>query len=191
MHSSVLVALCFGVAAAQEGNLIVRKSVQAEVEGVFATESNFTVNIDVYNIGDASAFDVSVTDVWPETTSSGTDAFKIVDGSSTATWETLGAGEHVQHTFTVVPMFEGRFDGSRATGQYQATPESESKVVISTSMAPMTVLSQEQYIKYFAKHYQEWAIFGVLSSSTVLLPLLAYFSIQQSYSQGVPKEKSM
>jgi hypothetical protein len=179
-------ALCAGMAAAQQGNLIVRKSVQSDVEGTFASESNFTVSIDVYNIGDAAAYDISITDVWPETTSSGTEAFKVVEGSMTAKWETRGAGDNVKHTFTVVPMFEGRFDGSRATGQYQPTADSESKVVISTSMAPMTVLSLDQYAKHFAQHYQEKTIFGVLSSSAVIVPALAYLYIQSAYTAGVP-----
>jgi len=126
---SVLSALAM-VALAQEGNLIIHKRVESDYEGVFASGTNFTVTVDVYNIGDGSAFDVSITDSWPESTSSGTDAFLLSDGSYSGSWDEIAAGAKVSHNFTIVPKFEGRFDGSRATGQYQRSRDGE------TQMAP-------------------------------------------------------
>jgi len=173
-------------AVAQEGNLIVHKQVLSEYPDVYASGENFTVTIDVYNIGDGSAFDVSVTDNWPETTSSGTEAFKLVDGSYTSTWGEIVTGEHVSANFTIVPMFEGRFDGSRASGRYEPKQDAETKIVISTAMRPMSVLNTEQYTKYFAKQYQEWAIFYLCSLATIFVPLFIYGYIQTAYTNGIP-----
>jgi len=174
-------------ALAQEGNLIVHKKVDSEYEGVFAYGNNFTVSVDIYNVGNGAAYDVTVTDSWPESTSSGTDAFVLTEGTFSASWPEIAAGAKVTHNFTIVPKFEGRFDGSRATGQYQPTPDAEAKVVISTSMTPMSVLSAEQYAKHFAKHYQEWAIFFICSSASVFVPGAVYAFLKQS---GIPAKKS-
>ena len=149
MNSRLFLALFATGVAAQEGNLIVHKvvcflnsvswmgvngwdlslqKVLSEVPDVYASGENFTVTIDVYNIGDGSAFDVTVTDTWTETTSSGTDAFKLVDGDFATAWAEIPAGESVSTNFTIVPHFEGRFDGSRATGRYSTTKDAEAKV---------------------------------------------------------------
>lgn len=175
---------------AQEGNIIVHKQVDSDFEGVFASGTNFTVTVDVYNIGDGSAFDVSITDSWPESTSTGTDAFELADGSYAATWAEIPAGAKVTHNFTIVPKFEGRFEGSRATGQYQPSEGAEAKMVISTAMTPMSVLSAEQYAKHFAKHYQEWAIFFICASASVFIPAAVWGFMQTKYRGGIPPKKS-
>lgn len=190
MKGLIFLTLAAG-ALAQEGNLIIHKQIKATNDaGVFSTDKNFTVSIDVYNVGDGSAYEVSVTDNWPESTSSGTDAFKLDPSSSySANWPEITAGGHVSYNITIMPIFEGRFEGSRAQGSYQPTLDGDAKMVLSTSSAPMSVLAADQYAKYFAKHNQEWGIFYIGALSTILIPLFVYGSIQVSYKDGIPTKK--
>lgn len=187
---SVLLTLAAG-ALAQEGNLIVHKQVTAENDAdVFSMGKNFTVSIDVYNVGDGTAYEVSVTDHWPESTSSGTDAFKLDPSSSfSAEWDQIAPGGHESYNITILPDFEGRFDGGRAQGSYRPTEDGDPKMVLSTSSKPMSVLNAEQFAKYFAKHTQEWAVFYAGTLSTILIPLFVYGSIQSSYTNGIPTKK--
>jgi len=186
MNSFALLAVFVAGVVAQEGNLIVHKQVLSDYPDVYSTGMNFTVKMTVYNIGDGSAFDVKVKDTWPSSTSSGTDAFKLVAGSFTSKWAEITSGASVSANYTVLPTFEGRFEGARATGSYKITKDGASKKVLSTAGASMQVISEEQFSKYFAKHYQEWTIFYLGCLASVFVPLFVWGSIQYSYTNGVP-----
>ena len=189
---SVALLLCT-YAAAQEGNLIIHKVVESstpEFDHVFASGQNFTVSLQVHNVGQGSAYGVSVKDHWPEQTSSGTDAFKLAGGSFEASWTEIAAGSKKIHNFSIVPLFEGRFDGSRAQGQYQSNPDGEVRTVVSTSMRPMSVLGAASYAKTFSKRYGEWFVFYLGVVIAVFAPLFVWGTIQRSNTPAPVKTSS-
>ncbi len=52
---------------------------------LFANGHNFTVEVNVYNVGDAAAYDVSVEDSWPEA------QFTVLSGVKSAKYDTIAA----------------------------------------------------------------------------------------------------
>lgn len=175
------VALVGLVSAAPEGKLVFHKVVDSEFPGLFGEDKNFTVSLSVHNIGEGSAFDVSIADDWPS------DLFEVLSGDLTTTWAEIGAGKSESVELLVQPVFEGPFTPQRASLNYLATADSEeAQNAFSTGNAPMRITSATFYEKVTAKHHQEWAIFTISSLATVLVPLFVYSFIQINYTNGVP-----
>jgi hypothetical protein len=103
--------------AAGVANLLVRKRLHAEfaATGYLAEGQNFTVQIDVVNIGTGDAHEVKVTDGWSDQT------FNIVDGETTKTWPQIKAGASETFNITLVPTREGEIRGFPATVQYKTS----------------------------------------------------------------------
>jgi len=176
---ALLVSFC---AAEPTALLIVQKSITTP-ENVFAVGINFTVTLDIINIGDRSATDVQVTDPWP------LQSFQVVEGTNEASWEEIPAGEKVSHSFTFQPNQDGVLSGFNAILKYTAVDdeEAEPQTGASSHMYQMTIYPRAAYDRYVAKHYEEWTIFLASAFSTVVLPFIYWIYIQHAYENGVPR----
>jgi len=164
------------------GLFILQKKIVSDYPGVFAKGYNFTVNLTVFNVGEASAYDVNVADNWPEAN------FDLIDGELLGSWEEITSGESQSMEIVLQPTFEGKMPGFRASVDYLRTPEdSEAVNGLSTMTGNMTVYSAVNYEKFTANHRQEWAVFLVSSFSTIIVPLVVYSWIQVQFTGGVPK----
>lgn len=174
------------VAVLANGRLLVHKQLETDPAMVFASGKNFTVKFDIYNVGDSSAYDININDVWPATTAEGAEGFVLLEGSMDFQLEELAAGDHKSWEFTMAPFFEGNFAGARAEVTYLPTAEGEAVQARSTEPGRMSVFSAENYLKYFASHTREWTIFYVSAAASVLVPFAAWILIQVQSPGGIP-----
>ncbi|XP_056687532.1 uncharacterized protein [Spinacia oleracea] len=96
------------------------------------------VSIDIYNEGSATAYDVSLTDdSWPE------DAFIVVDGKTSNTWEKLDVGALVSHSFELEAKVKGKFHGAPAVIKYRVPTKAALQEAYSTPIFPLDVLEDK------------------------------------------------
>jgi len=155
--------------------------------GLFATNHNLTVSIQIFNVGNGPAYNVKVSDPWPLTSSQ----FSLLSGSSSEEYEEILPGQNQTFNFSLVPSFSGELAGFPATVQY--SPQLDNPNIQfgeSNPMANMTIVSAELFDKITAKHFREWLIFLLGSGSLVVGPLVSYIWIQFNYQNGLPKAKS-
>ncbi|KAG4912589.1 hypothetical protein JHK82_053175 [Glycine max] len=73
-----------------------------------------SVTIDIYNQGTSTAYDVSLSDdSWPS------DAFDVISGSTSKSWERLDAGGIISHTFELEAKSKGVFAGEPAVIKFR------------------------------------------------------------------------
>jgi len=147
----------------------------------FAFGKNFTVEINIFNVGDSNAFDVSVVDEWP-------NSFAFVKGKNQAKFDHVLAGGREHFNFSVSPSFEGELEGFAAKVHYLPAENAQLQTGYSTSSRNITFLSAELYAKITAKHYREWAVFSGGLLLALLAPLFVYTQIQMEYTNGIPNK---
>lgn len=69
----------------EQGTILLHKTVTQEYPGYYGEGINFTVKVDLHNLGEGSAFNVTASDNWPS------EHFEIVEGSMNATFEEIAA----------------------------------------------------------------------------------------------------
>jgi hypothetical protein len=178
----VLLALCSVayVSAGDEAILILQKTITHEYN-VVAPGINFTVSLDIYNVGKSAAYEVKLRDEWPPAT------FTLLEGKTQHEWNEIPAGGHEQVNLTLTPKLENiEQPGFRAQIQYQPTIDASPQFGLSTNMRNITSITTALFEKATAKHYREWTIFGVLSALTILAPLAYWHSLTQGHIDGIP-----
>lgn len=150
---------------------------------LFANGRNFTVEVALYNIGDAAAFDVTVEDAWPEA------QFTVLSGDKSAKFESIPAGGVKWLNQSLVPTFDGEFQGFEATVTYKAAEKDEDSITAkSTPMRDITFLDEALFEKVTAKHTREWTLFSMLIVLSVAVPALFYTLLQLQFNNGVPRK---
>jgi len=149
---------------------------------LFANGRNFTVEIGVYNVGDASAHDVMITDSWPDT------QFQLITGSKTAKFDEIKAGAVSWMNLTLVPNFDGDFEGFPAAVEYRAKDKDTAvQTALSSPMPDLTILDEALFEKLTAKHSREWTLFGLTVTLSVALPALLFVVNYLGYKDGIPR----
>ncbi|XP_074275170.1 uncharacterized protein LOC141599144 [Silene latifolia] len=93
------------------------------------------VNIDIYNEGSSTAYDVSLTDdSWPE------DAFVLTNGKTSNSWERLDVGAVLSHSFELEAKVQGKFQGAPAVIKYRVPTKAALQEAYSTPIFPLDVL---------------------------------------------------
>jgi hypothetical protein len=163
------------------GYLLIHQSVDnnLDIAQLYAVHHPITVNVTVYNIGEGSAYSVSVNDEWP--------ASFIVSGSNKAEISEIAANSSKSFNFTVTPTVEGEVEDVRAAVEYQPILDGPVMSAYSTAADNVTVVSDEIYKKFTEKHELEWTIFVVVFLGAVLAPLAPWLQIQLNYEHGLPK----
>ncbi|CAG9463921.1 unnamed protein product [Pedinophyceae sp. YPF-701] len=129
---SVLLVALAGRALADDGAFLI---IDRAAGDRFAVEGrNLTVEINVWNAGDGPALNVVVEDA-----SFTQPLFQIVGGEFTGNFETIGAGEKVTHSFTVVPQRTGQMKMAPAVARYQL--EGASKDFVQEVKSPFKVIN--------------------------------------------------
>jgi len=176
-----LVFFCFFCVLAQEGNILLRKTLDSELTGLYAPGRNFTVQIEIFNAGDSSAYDVRVTDAWP------TDKFTLVGGNTNETFQEIPAGTKKSYNFTLQPNFDGEYNGFAARVEYQPTLDAPHQIGWSTLTRGLTLIDNTLFNKLTAKHEIEWTVFFLLSFGSVLVPFGYWLQLITNYEHGIPR----
>jgi len=183
-----LVIISFALAADlttshEEAFLIVHKNIKSDLPGLYAVNKNFTVDIKVFNVGGSSAYEVKVSDIWPE-------GFKLAHGVFDHSWEEIPSKENRTYSLSIIPATEGRFVSTRAKVDYQpGTDASRIQTGYSTSLGNISVVSETLYNKYTATHKYEWTLFGIAAFCSIALPFAFYMYFRFEFPGGVPKPK--
>ncbi|KAK4765648.1 hypothetical protein SAY86_026738 [Trapa natans] len=145
-----------------------------------------SVSIDIYNQGSATAYDVTVTDdSWSQ------DAFDIVSGNISRSWERLDgrsfehlncSGALLSHSFVLEAKEKGMFYGAPAVVTFRIPTKAASQVAYSTPILPLDILADKLPEKKI-----EWKLlakYGSLISVISFIVLFVYLITTPSKSSA-------
>jgi hypothetical protein len=98
-------------------------------------------------------------------------------------WAEIPAAGHLSFQFSRTPQFVGEFEGFRGKITYTIGEGAakESVVGYSTGMADIEILTETEYEKSIAKHYEEWILSAILAISLIFGPLCFWTIVQFRY----------
>jgi len=154
---------------------------QQDTYPVFAQQRNITVQINIFNVGDSSAYDVEINDPWPKA------QFHLVSGKTHAKFEEIPAGGSESLNLTVLPSFHGAFSGLPATVTYSVVDDGgKPQLGSSNPIGNISIIDTTTFEKLTAKHIREWLIVAAALFFTILYPLVNLLNLQYSYTDGIP-----
>ncbi|KAK4272227.1 hypothetical protein QN277_020812 [Acacia crassicarpa] len=143
-----------------------------------------SVTIDIYNQGTSTAYDVSLTDdSWPN------DAFNVISGSLSKTWERLDAGGILSHTFELEATQKGVYSGEPAVIKFRVPTKAALQEAYSTPILPLDVLADrppENKLNFVKKLV---AKYGSLVSVITIVVLFVYLVATPSKSGSKASKK--
>ncbi|KAF9607093.1 hypothetical protein IFM89_032209 [Coptis chinensis] len=129
-----------------------------------------------------TAYDVMLTDdSWPS------DAFEVVSGKTSTSWERLDAGSIVAHSFTLESKVKGLFHGSPAIIKFRIPTKAALQEAYSTPILPLDILADRPAEKKF-----EWRLlvkYGSLVSVISIVVLFVYLVATPSKSGAAKTSK--
>ncbi|MBA0712232.1 hypothetical protein Golax_011346 [Gossypium laxum] len=106
-----------------------------------------SVSVDIYNQGFTAAYDLSLIDnSWPQ------DAFDIVNGNTSHSWQKLDAGGHLSHSFELEAKSKGMFHGAPAVIYFRIPTKAVQQEAYSTPILPLDILGERPPEKKFESH---------------------------------------
>ncbi|KAK8813232.1 hypothetical protein WA158_002824 [Blastocystis sp. Blastoise] len=171
--------LCFAlflavVLAQSEPKIIFNKNVDAATNYI-GENHPFTIIYSIYNVGEATAYNVTINDQWP------TEGFDH-DGVYPIVIEELEAGASIEKNITATPRQSGYLETARAQLSYVTVDEQEQSHTyngFSSSMGTLPILPEAQYKIYTSNTYLAWAIFILGVCAVIGYPLYKYFAPEQ------------
>ena len=143
-----------------------------------------SVTIDIFNQGTSTAYDVSLSDdSWPS------DAFDVISGSTSKSWERLDAGGILSHTFELEAKSKGVFAGEPAVIKFRVPTKSALQEAYSTPILPLDVLSDRPPEKKFEWAKRLLAKYGSLISVISIMVLFIYLVASPSKSSAKGSKK--
>ncbi|CAO2828684.1 unnamed protein product [Amaranthus hypochondriacus] len=123
------------------------------------------VNIDIYNEGSAAAYDVSLSDdKWPA------DAFDVIDGKTSSSWERLDVGALVSLSFELEAKVKGKFQGAPAVVKYRVPTKAALQEAFSTPLFPLDILEDRPPEAKF-----DWKLLAKYGSLVSVISIVALF----------------
>ncbi|MBA0829219.1 hypothetical protein Goarm_013837 [Gossypium armourianum] len=96
-----------------------------------------SVSVNIYNQGFTAAYDLSLIDnSWPQ------DAFDIVNGNTSHSWQKLDAGGHLSHSFELEAKRKGMFHGAPAVIYFRIPTKAVQQEAYSTPILPLDILEE-------------------------------------------------
>ncbi|TYI60259.1 hypothetical protein E1A91_D10G091900v1 [Gossypium mustelinum] len=139
-----------------------------------------SVSIDIYNQGFSTAYDLSLVDYsWPQ------DAFDVISGNISQSWEKLDAGGILSHSFELEAKKQGMFYGAPAVISFRIPTKAALQEAYSTSILPLDVLSEIPPEKKFERAKRLLAKYGSQVSVISIVGLFIYLMVTPSKSNGL------
>ncbi|KAK8619028.1 hypothetical protein V6N13_132997 [Hibiscus sabdariffa] len=143
-----------------------------------------SVSIDIYNQGFSTAYDVSLVDhSWPQ------DAFDVISGNISQSWEKLDAGGVLSHSFELEAKRQGMFYGAPAVITFRIPTKAAPQEAYSTSILPLDILAEITPEKKFDLAKRLLAKYGSQISVISIVALFVYLMVTPSKSSGASKKK--
>lgn len=138
---------------------------------------NLTVKYTIYNIGNMPALNVNLQDAnFPK------EYFEYVEGFNSINWLKVPATTNVTHTIVVKPHVVGLFNITHAVISYLPNEKTSiSQIGYSTELGQAYIQSAKEYNRRFASHAVDWAIFGLMSLPSIVLPFCMWFQSKTKY----------
>ncbi|KAK8556936.1 hypothetical protein V6N13_064923 [Hibiscus sabdariffa] len=141
-----------------------------------------SVSIDIYNQGFSTVYDVSLVDhSWPQ------DAFDVVSGNISQSWEKLDAGGVISHSFELEAKRQGMFYGAPAVITFRIPTKAAPQEAYSTSVLPLDILAEVPPEKKL--DWRLLAKYGSQISVISIVALFIYLMVTPSKSSGVKASK--
>jgi len=170
--------LSFSFAQEKSANLIVVKSILTKEP---AASKDLVINIQIFNVGEGSAYDIRL--------EGNREGFPVVCGLVKSKWDRLLGGANISHTYVVKPPSSGIVEAFPVEVQFRNSPRGPIETVSSTYSPFYYFESSREAARRSELHLKEWFIFIVLCLLSLAPAFWNWFSIVQSYEQGVKKQK--
>ncbi|CAL0323307.1 unnamed protein product [Lupinus luteus] len=143
-----------------------------------------SVTIDIYNQGSSTAYDISLADdSWLN------DAFNVISGSTSKSWEKLDAGGILSHTFELEVKTKGVFSSEPAIVKFRIPTKAALQEAYSTPILPLDVLADRPPEKKFEWAKRLLARYGSIISVISILVLFVYLVASPSKSSAKGSKK--
>ncbi|XP_028771341.1 translocon-associated protein subunit beta [Neltuma alba] len=176
--------LCSSLAGASSDVPFILAHKKATLNRLKSGAERVAVTIEIYNQGTSTAYDVSLTDdSWPN------DAFNVVSGSMSKTWERLDAGGILSHTFELEATQKGVYSGEPAVIKFRVPTKAALQEAYSTPILPLDVLADRPPEKKLDWVKKLLAKYGSLISVITIVVLFVYLLITPSKSSSKASKK--
>ncbi|PPD74080.1 hypothetical protein GOBAR_DD28997 [Gossypium barbadense] len=101
---------------------------------------------------------------WPQ------DAFDIVNGNTSHSWQKLDAGGHLSHSFELEAKRKGMFHGAPAVIYFRIPTKSVQQEAYSTPIFPLDILEERPPEKKF-----EWRLMAKYGSQISVISIVVLF----------------
>ncbi|XP_054802901.1 uncharacterized protein LOC129306369 isoform X2 [Prosopis cineraria] len=174
--------LCLSLADASSDVPFILAHKKATLNRLKSGAERVSVTIDIYNQGTSTAYDVSLTDdSWPN------EAFNVVSGSMSKTWERLDAGGILSHTFELEATQKGVYSGEPAVIKFRVPTKASLQEAYSTPILPLDVLADRPPEKKL--DWKLLAKYGSLISVITIVVLFVYLVATPSKSSAKSNKK--
>uniref|UniRef100_A0A7N0VBM9 Translocon-associated protein subunit beta n=1 Tax=Kalanchoe fedtschenkoi TaxID=63787 RepID=A0A7N0VBM9_KALFE len=137
-----LYSLSFASATSDEPFIVAHK--KATLKRLKSGLERVIVSIDIYNQGSSTAYDVSLNDEsWPQ------EAFSVVSGNTSTSWERLDAGSILSHSFELEAKVKGLFHGAPALITFRIPTKAAPLEAYSSPIFPLDILAEKTPEKKF------------------------------------------
>lgn len=127
----------------EPASLVAHKQILSDFPSLLSIGAQFSVSIDVYNIGNGSAYEVEIKDQWP------LESFDLVEGDMNVTLDVLEAGANYTLKFTLVPKQEGQLRSSYGIVSYKPLQSLPYPLYLLTSRPlDQSIFSADVYRKF-------------------------------------------
>jgi len=153
------------------------------VSNYAVVDEDLVVTIKIFNVGENTAFDVTVTDQYSE------DDFTKSRGIYTASFEKISPGGNVSHSFVLKPKKSGYHESNPAKVEYRTSPRGPVEVTYSNDIGIFDVDATNELARRTNPHWKEWGIFAVLALVAVVPAYYQWSSITTEYENGIKRDK--